>query len=59
VLLRAWWSAEAVGVAVEGEDDGAVREAVQEDGGDGAAAEGFRPQDPMALLLVRTMDVLR
>jgi hypothetical protein len=31
--------AEAVGVAVEGEDNGAV----QEDGGDGGAADDFAP----------------
>ena len=35
--------AEAVGVAVEGEDDGAVQEAVQEGGGDGGVAEDLSP----------------
>ena len=35
--------AEAVGVAVEGEDDGAVQEAVEEGGGDGVVAEDLAP----------------
>ena len=35
--------AEAVGVAVEGEDDGAVQEPVQEGGGDGGVAEDLAP----------------
>ena len=35
--------AEAVGVAVEGEHDGAVQEAVEEGGGDGGVAEDLAP----------------
>lgn len=35
--------AEAVGVAVEVEDDGSVEEAVEEGGGDGGVAEDLAP----------------
>lgn len=53
--------AEAVGVAVEGEHDGAVQEPVEEGGGDGGVAEDLSPGNwnwLRFLIAVRPFDLL-